>query len=232
MDRDALVRWLEISQARLDDLLAAGLPMREGGTFDPYAVTAWLEAENLGKRHSLTGKVATLREVAKAFGVSLHTVKKDWRGGGMPGTNGNWDLGEISEWRQLAQRFAPDQAAVNANGDHDPDAGKKVDSHAELRRRLEADVRIREAEARKRERQELIAQGNMIAKDLVERLWAEQVIAARERFKRLPNLMEPMFPRKQSPQYVAEMNAHIDVILNDLAEFHPSAEVPTEVADE
>lgn len=232
MDRTALDRWLGFSPERIDELIAAGMPARDDGGFDPFQVAAWLEVAGIAKRHSLSGKVATLREVAKEFGVSLHTVKKDWRGGGMPGTNGNWDLGEISEWRQLAQRFAPDQAAVNANGDHDPDAGKKVDSHAELRRRLEADVRIREAEARKRERQELIAQGNMIAKDLVERLWAEQVIAARERFKRLPNLMEPMFPRKHSPQYVAEMNAHIDVILNDLAEFHPSAEVPTEVADE
>jgi len=163
------------------------------------------------------GTVATLGAVAQAFGVSLHTVKKDWRPGGMPGAHGTYDLAEIAEWRKLAQRRNPDPAAQLA-------AGGGTKQLAEFEQRLKADVRIREAEAAKRERLNRIAEGQMIDRALIERLWAEQVIAARERFKRLPRTMMPRFPRKLAQDLCAELDREVDSILNDLAEWRPSLE--------
>src|SRR6185369_638268 len=107
------------------------------------------------------GIVLTLGAVARAFGVSVNTVRSDWRPSGMPGQKGAYDLEAIAEWRKLAQRRNSDQAAQTGM--------------AELKQRLLADVRIREAEAQKRERLNKIAEGQMIDKDVVERRWAEHV---------------------------------------------------------
>ncbi|HWA99296.1 MAG TPA: hypothetical protein VG713_12425, partial [Pirellulales bacterium] len=57
--------------------------------------------------------VRSLREVAEFFDVSPGTVRSDWRGSGMPGRNGAWDLREILRWRDSRRR---DPSAVQANG--------------------------------------------------------------------------------------------------------------------
>ena len=162
-----------------------------------------------------SGIVLTLGAVAQAFGVSLHTVKADWRPNGMPGQKGAYDLAAVAEWRKLAQRRNPDPAAQLGSGGV---------ANALLSQRLLADVRNREAEAQKRERLNRIAEGQMIERALIERLWAEQVIAAREKLMRLPRLMMPRFPRKLAPELCEELQKYIESILSDMAEWRPSLE--------
>ncbi|MAT71282.1 MAG: hypothetical protein CMJ58_17360 [Planctomycetaceae bacterium] len=43
--------------------------------------------------------VRTLREAAEALGVKPATLRQNWRDAGMPGRQGQWDVGEILVWR-------------------------------------------------------------------------------------------------------------------------------------
>ena len=48
-------------------------------------------------------RVATLLEVGEFFGVGIDAVNR-WRGQGMPGRLGRWDLGAIARWDRAKRR--------------------------------------------------------------------------------------------------------------------------------
>lgn len=53
------------------------------------------------KKQSFT--VGTLTEVGQFFGVTIDAVNR-WRGQGMPGRLGRWDLGAIAKWQRTKRR--------------------------------------------------------------------------------------------------------------------------------
>ena len=210
MDRSQLAAWLGLTVLGVQELVAAGMPVRRDGRFDPYIVAEWIESKGLGARCEHRGTVSTLGEVAKAFGVSLSTVKKDWRPSGMPGQARAYNLAEIAEWKRLRTK------------DPQPDGGGTSPANDDLRRRLAADVRIREAEALRKERENKIEEGQILRRDNVQRAFAELIIATRTAFTTLPRKMMPRFPKAEAADLTAELLREVESILKAMAEWRPT----------
>lgn len=95
--------------------VAAGMPCERRGRaykFDVAAVTVWL-VENKHAKQRQT--VRTQAEIANHFGVADRTVAY-WRGRGMPGEPGDYDLDEIAAWRDREGLARVDANSVKAEG--------------------------------------------------------------------------------------------------------------------
>ena len=211
MNKTQLAEWLGLTQKGGDDLVAAGLPAGEGGHFDPDLVATWIESQGLGARTDHSGVVATQGDVARAFGVTVGTVKKDWRPSGMPGRPKHWDLAEIAAWKKLREKDSATTTAINGDGE----------AHDHLRRRLAADARKREGEAARIERENRQAEANILERDDVERLISEIFILTREEFRQIPRAMMPRYPKKHAQEWTAELERLIDQVLENMTKRRP-----------
>lgn len=209
MDAAAIAAWLSIDAARLDELLARGLPRRRDRSFDPLVVAKWLEREGLARRCDFAGVVATLGQVAEEFGVSIDTVKKEWRRSGMPGKPGHFDLAEIAAWKGLRSR--------------DPGQPSAAAADRELqRRKLDAEIRNREADAERRERENRLALGDLLPRDVAERSMAQAVIAARNATEAIPREMMPRFPADIAHDLAEELARRLALALTSLSKWRPN----------
>src|ERR1700676_909876 len=101
MNAAELIASLDVSTQDLSAWIKRGLPCTGRGrrrVFDPSVVAHWLVEHGVATEQPTkqpTWIVATLREVAEAFGVAPSTVRAEWRSAGMPGRAGQWDLAEI-----------------------------------------------------------------------------------------------------------------------------------------
>lgn len=205
MERTELAKLLGVEPAKVDELVAEGLPLQA----DIYIVAEWLEKSGRGERYGHQGMVRTLREVATAFGVSQNTVKKDWRPSGMPGQAGHWDLAAIAVWKALRERN-PTHAA-NAPGA----------SAEDQRRRLAADAKIKEETARKLERENKIAEGNTLHRDNAERALRELIVETASSFMRLAREIMPLLPKGQEQRLGREIEQAVRRKLNAMAAWRP-----------
>mgnify|MGYP007071663192 CR=1 FL=1 len=81
-------------------------------------------------------KITSRDQIAALFGRNLATVK-DWSTGGMPGTPGNYDLGEIIRWREAWwERRLRDATSIDPelSGGDSPALEKYREQRAELAR--------------------------------------------------------------------------------------------------
>lgn len=99
MNANQLCQSLGVTKRRLDTWIRVGLPCSGRGSrrqFDPVAVRAWLIERGFAKARQIA---RTLGEIARHFEVAERTVAY-WRGRGMPGSPGAYDLEEIAAWRE------------------------------------------------------------------------------------------------------------------------------------
>ena len=205
-----LAAALEVDATFVDDLLQAGLPRREDGRFNWHVVAAWIQEQGLGEPvhdgtpsetapAGPTGIVKTIGEVARAFGVTLDTVKKGWRPSGMPGKRGRWDLAEIARWKRLRNR--------------DPGEPASASDIETLSRRRAAEARIKEAEADRRERENRVKAGDLLQRSEVER-WATTVLVeTREQVMQLPDRLANLAPPEIRNQLREEADRHCRELL-------------------
>lgn len=78
--------------------------------------------------------VGTLKNVADHHGIALATVR-EWRGLGMPGRRGRWDLDEIEAWQQARTDSVPiaglDEAMARAKLAHEEAKAKRAQINLE-----------------------------------------------------------------------------------------------------
>lgn len=201
-----LAAVLEVDAGYLDDLVAAGLPCAADGRFDYLAVAEWIEAQGLGEAQreadGPSGVVRTLGEVARAFGVSLDTVKKGWRPSGMPGRRGAYDLAAIARWKRLRNR--------------DPGQPASAGDIEALSRRRAAEARIKEAEAARKERDNRIRSGELLERSEVERWAANVMTETRELVMQLPDRLAALAPPELANTLREEADRHCRELLRVL----------------
>lgn len=215
MNIQQFAAWLDVTPERVESLIAEGMPVGVDGDLDANLCATWLERNGHGSRYGATGVVKTVREVAAAFGMNYTTVAKEWKQNGMPGEKGRYDLALIAAWRDTRKK-----APTSSSNGRGMDDGNQQD----YKRRLAADVRIREAEAARRERDNKVAEGNIVYRDNVNREVSELIIAARSAFKRIPRKMLPRFPRERAVDLAAELDREIDAVLKMMANWRPTYE--------
>lgn len=161
----------------------------------------------------ISGIVKTIQDVADAFGVSHSTVQKDWKQSGMPGRMYHYDLAEIAEWKK--RRPGDCRSAThrkNAEG---------YEADVTLRKRL-AETRCKEAEAIKREMDNLIRQKEVVPRDDVVLLFTEMILTARKRLMQLPERLMMQFPPDQRHDLTAEVRRQVELILTEMADYEPN----------
>lgn len=130
----------------------------------------------------------------------------------MPGSPGNFDLAAIAEWKQQRGKD-PDN----------PEAFFKRETEAALlRRRREAEVRCKQAEAEKRELDNLVRRNQVLPKHEVVRLFSELILASRKRLMQLPDRLMPRFPRDQRHELTDEVRRQVELILREMSDWKPS----------
>lgn len=156
----------------------------------------------------------TLAEVARHFGVSYDTVRKEWRKQGMPGKPGRYDLVAIEQWKRLRLRepLAVDEAEA---------AGEVETELKLLRRKRAAEARIKEAEARKREFDERVRAGEVLDKATVSQIYAQLIITAKQRFGQIPESCMPLWPKSHRVEWAEELRRMIDNVLKEMADWRP-----------
>lgn len=137
----------------------------------------------------------TLRDVASAFGRERNTVQTSWRGGGMPGSGGNYDPVTILCWllRRETKRNSP---GGTVNGYHDED------------RRELANIELEEARldlAIKRSRADRVA-GEYVAVALARSEFCHAMSIVRDGVMSVGRNSQPFLPQ----QHAIEIREHID----------------------
>lgn len=141
----------------------------------------------------------------------------------MPGRPGHYDLAEIATWKRLRLREPHEADDVDEATEHE-----EHESEVKLlRRKRAAEARIKEAEARKKEFDELVREGRMIDKESVQQLFAALIITAKKRFEQLPERLMPLFPKAQRIELVEEVRNQVNLVLKEMADWKPD-EVPSD----
>lgn len=164
--------------------------------------------------------MASLGKVAEHFGVSVHTVKKDWRPA-WPEECGEaraWNLDAIARWRSLQQSRSP--AAI-------PDDGESGDWEI-LRRKRQAEARIKEADAEKRERENRLAEESIVFRGDVEAFLADFFRLTRDLHQKLAEEMRPEFPAKVRQDLADSLTRRCAAVMRTL---HTQAQRIAELAD-
>ena len=159
--------------------------------------------------------VASLPEVAEFFEVSSQTVY-GWRAKGCPGEPHKWDVREIARWYYTEYNARPRNAV---QGDLSLSAQLTL-----------AEIRLKQANAELRERENLIQRGKYMLLDDASRQVSEMANHAADLFQRIPETMATRFPVDLREQLVGDMRAEIDRTLTVMAEWRPT--VKTEEAEE
>ena len=155
--------------------------------------------------------VTSFGDIAEFFGVSRDTVRKEWARRGMPGRRGHYDLRDIFKW-WCGQRG---REAIVAGADGDP--GLEL-----LKRRREADVRCKLAEADKRELDNLVKRNQVLPKQEVLQLFSGMIIAAKKVLLQLPDRLNPRFPRAIRTDLTAEVRNEVNKVLVEMADWKPN----------
>jgi hypothetical protein len=151
--------------------------------------------------------VSSLREVAEFFDLALSTVKGEWRGAGMPGEPGKWNLKEILAWREARRKPA---RAESGGDNHIAIDGKQLSP---------AMLGLLEAYERYRRRK---MANDKTAGELVSRVDAEQeaaelVVRLRERFEAVPDELQMEFPLRERATWRARLESKVRLILTELS---------------
>jgi hypothetical protein len=156
--------------------------------------------------------VRTLGDVARECGVSLHTVKKDWRPAWPKecGEAGAWNLTQIQLWRKIQQERSPACQQQLPMGD---EAG---DDWELILRKKRAETRIKEAEATKRERLNRLAEGAYVVREEVEAFLSEFLRACRDQHAMVAEEMGPEFPRAVRHQLKRSLQDRMAAVLRSL----------------
>lgn len=142
--------------------------------------------------------VTTLRDVAEFFGVHEATVKS-WRGEGLPGVEGQYDLGEMTRWR-----VAKAERRGGSLGD---------ESERELIRE-ERRLNIKRKQRELNDLEGLL--GNKV--EMLAEV-TELFGAVRLRLEAMPSEFAPRFPASYRDELVAMMRDGICLVLKELAAF-------------
>jgi phage terminase Nu1 subunit (DNA packaging protein) len=172
----------------------------------------------------ISGVVKTMQDVADAFGVAHNTVAKDWKNAGMPGRMYHYDLAEIAEWKKRR----PGDCRSEANRKN-TEPGYEAD--VTLRKRL-AETRCKEAEALKREMDNLIRQKAVVPREDVVLLFTEMILMARKRLLQLPERLMMMFPSDQRIELTNEVRRQVELVLTEMADQEPTFEETKEENDD
>jgi hypothetical protein len=150
--------------------------------------------------------VSTLGEVARHFGRSLGTVRKDWRPAWPAecGKTGAWDLEAIAKWRA-------EQQARSGGATEDP-----AEYRQWLKRRKIAEARIKEADAQRRERLNKLAEEEICFRSDVESFLAEFFRMTRDLHGRLAVEMSSEFPATVRTELVRSLEDRLRQLLRSL----------------
>lgn len=163
-------------------------------------------------------KCGTLVELAAQLGVSYDTVR-GWPAQGMPGSKGAYILADVVTW-QLGKALA----AAGAGGGKD-----------DLDRKRDADARLSIANASRRERENRIADGDLISRADVERELGVMLNVTRMHFERIPHDLSPRIPLNAVAVVTAELTHIIRLKLWAMGKYRLSWEptveqVPNEIS--
>lgn len=204
MTADQLLEAIGIDRPKLDAWLAEGMPHqpgKSGPAFDVAAVHRWLLDTGRARPRRI---VRTQAEVAVACGVNVQTVKQ-WRGRGLPGKSGQWDLDAIDSWleeHQLGQH-RPTEPAVEP-------APEGAVSRAEAeRRRAVADAERAELRVR-RERGELIEVHRVV------REYQHHATHARALMQQMPNRLLADLPETATADDKRRFRERAQRIIDDV----------------
>lgn len=181
------------------------------------------EVHKYSKAMTAPGIVKTTKQVAEHFGVQHRTVCEDWKNTGMPGRMGHYDLAEITEWKKRR----PGDCRSAGNQKNAP----VYEADVTLRKRL-AETRCKEAEAQKREMDNLIRQKAVIPREDVILLFTEMILMARKRLMQLPERLMMMFPAGQRIELTDEVRRQVELILTEMADHQPTFDEKPEETDD
>lgn len=148
--------------------------------------------------------VRTLADVARFFGVRLQTVKGDWRGNGMPGQAGAWDLREIVAWRNERQ-------GQSADNDAERNSQRAAATDWEA-------VKLKEDALLKRLRRKRL-QGELVQLDVVMQSISETLIRIRDRLLAFPEEIEMGFPQETRGENVRSLESKIENLLREMSQW-------------
>ena len=180
-------------------------------------------------------RAKTLKEVADHMGVSYDTVRKEWRQAGMPGEHGNWPLDKIVAWARSRIRdpvaidradqltgnepttstetSVPDASTPDEVDQFDPKNPEDV--AAALARRRLAEARIKEADAAKRERENRLAEANIVHRADVELFCSSFFSHIRDQIEVIPDQLGPTLPKAHRRQIMEEVRARLELFLRN-----------------
>lgn len=170
-------------------------------------------AELLGDRTA-----DTLEAIAESFGLSRPAVA-NWRSLGMPGEPGAYRLADVLRWRlernaQVAERLERRPRALRDGEDNPLDVKRRADARKAI------------ADAVAKERQNRIANGELLERRAVDREIRESYIEIREGLMRVPRALLPRFPRDLAQELADEVENHIRSALERLGGYQFSWERP------
>ena len=160
------------------------------------------------------GKVTKLTTVAEAFGTSYATVRGTWKRGGMPvEKNGSYDLEKVFFWK-VHRPSDPDRVRLlrTAAGTQQSDDGF-IDL-VEAKRKEE--WRLKRGQADKVDRENLLAEGDIVHRRDVERFVSGMLVHVRDTFSELPNELKASFPTNARSQLAELLKGAVDIRLRML----------------
>ena len=131
MTRDELIQELGIEPGKFDELVTAGLPAEDDGSFDHLRCLGWLASRGRLRRF------VTKKDLSAYFGTSEANIRH-WLSSGMPSRSADqFDLDECIRWRldRMAVRQSDSrEALLQAKADReelaaDREAGRLVDAY-------------------------------------------------------------------------------------------------------
>jgi len=182
--------------------VAAGMPCQRRGrayNFDAAAVAEWLVANGHARSRQT---VRTQAEIANHFGVADRTVAY-WRGRGMPGEPGDYDLDEIEAWREREGLARVDANSVKAEG-------QRIDNEL---KQLKLDQ----------------ARGTLVAIDVIVRLFIRHIHEAKAILDQVPDravsALPAKTPRKIRTSVRAECRKIVDGACQSIADLLTAEEI-------
>ena len=145
--------------------------------------------------------VASQKEAAEKLGITDRALRQWVKEDGFPDCSAGYDVAAIRTWREALGR-----------------KGSTVDRRVKRLklRALREQVRIKTAEADKREREENEAKGNILNRETYELYVIECEQKARDRLLRLPKLLCRCVPKKFHATLQREADSELRKILEEL----------------
>jgi len=226
LTREQVAKWLGLDSASdaesFNDLWERlEIPPNPDGTYDYYLIAEKIEQLGLGRREVRGGIVATQREVARAFGVSYHTIRADWRPRGMPGQTGRYDLQEIAAWKKENVEEPPQDVAFDPTLGGTEATPEQQWAQGWLERRRRAEAELKEEQAKAAARENRIAEANTCYKPDVVQHWALMFAEIKKTLLAIPEQLKPRFPQEHAQQFTEEVAIQIRNALEQFARFRP-----------